>query len=57
MQEPIYMLHYLPRAYNALLGGALVKSICCGYSFELIDRIDWLMQFKWVPTTYAFINK
>ena len=32
----------------------LYKSICCGYAFECIDKS---MQFKWVPTTYAFINK
>ena len=28
-------------------------SIYCGYSFELQD----LMQFKWVPVTYAFTKK
>ena len=40
----------------------LYKSTCCGYSFELhqqVDaiRIEKLMQFKWVSTTYAFIKK
>ena len=33
------------------------KSICCGYSFELYRLFDKSMQFKWVPTTYAFIKK
>ena len=39
----------------AILPDFLYKSICCGYSFELhqiaSNRIDKLMQFKWVPTT------
>ena len=27
------------------------KSICCGYSFDCIDK---LMQFKWVPATCLY---
>ena len=43
---------------SVLFSLLLYKGICCGYSFELHQLcINKLMQFKWVPTTYAFVKK
>ena len=35
----------------------LYKSISCELVGTHLNCIDKLMQFKWVPTTYAFIKK